>query len=218
MLGFKTKPSLKKIKTPDTSETVGEVLRGVTTASKFSADVADETVKGLWDQLLGKHDFEVKHTASHGDMAAGQEINFKGHTTEHKAKAHKEVTDFGHEYKREITQGESRISRQDQEVQMQVEEILIELKQLINTSEQLSKQYRNIAVAQRPMKAGKYHVSFFSWMIKMIQTARLTLEDSGNWLQAMGSKKRKQNYWGMFKKHGTSFGLSNERSVATQVG
>jgi hypothetical protein len=46
----------------------------------------------------------------------------------------------------------------------------------------------------------------------------MTVEDSGAWLSAMSGKKGKKTYWSEFKKHGTSFGMSNERSVATQTG
>ena len=44
------------------------------------------------------------------------------------------------------------------------------------------------------------------------------VEDSGAWLGKVQGKGAKKGYWGMFKQHGTTFGLSGERSVATQVG
>jgi hypothetical protein len=55
-------------------------------------------------------------------------------------------------------------------------------------------------------------------MLTVIRGARMKVEDSGAWLSTMQGKKGKKNYWAMFKKHGTSFGMSNERQVATQTG
>jgi len=55
-------------------------------------------------------------------------------------------------------------------------------------------------------------------MLSMIQIARRKVEDSGAWLAVMHSKKKSREYGAMAKKHGTTFSLSNERVVATQVG
>src|SRR3989344_5698474 len=71
---------------------------------------------------------------------------------------------------------------------------------------------------QQIVNPGKYHVSFFEWVLLLVRQARMKVEDSSAWLGAFKSKKAKKQYWSMFKKHGTTFGLSNERVVSTQTG
>ena len=92
---------------------------------------------------------------------------------------------------------------------------------LAASSKELEIQFKDVVVEQRIVKPGKYHQSFFEWMLIIVKTARMRVEDAGTWLSVMHGKKNKrhsQNYWQMFKKHGTTFGLSNERVVATQTG
>ena len=61
-------------------------------------------------------------------------------------------------------------------------------------------------------------MNFFEWMLAVIRAAREKVEDSNAWLGTVKGKGAQRNYWNMFKKHGTTFGLSGERAVATQVG
>ncbi len=124
----------------------------------------------------------------------------------------------GIDYQREIVHGERRVSQDNRAIEVKVEEILIELKQLISSSKELENAFKDVAVAQAPVKVGKYHVNFFEWVLSTIKTARARVEESVGWMSAISSKKSKREYWAMFKKHGTTFGLSNERVVATQVG
>ena len=77
---------------------------------------------------------------------------------------------------------------------------------------------KEVAVEQHAVTPGKYHKSFFSWLLSIIRNARMKVEDSGAWLAAMHSKKKSREYGAMAKKHGTTFTLNNERNVATQVG
>jgi hypothetical protein len=74
-------------------------------------------------------------------------------------------------------------------------------------------------MAPAPKEVGKYHQNFFEWVLIQIQQARVRVEDSSSWLGAVNKKGQGQKgYGGMFKKHGTNFGMSNQRSVATQTG
>ena len=71
---------------------------------------------------------------------------------------------------------------------------------------------------QTTENTGTYHQNFFEWMLHMIRQAKEKVEDSEAWLNVSKGKGSKKGYWNMFKKHGTSFALSSEQSVATQVG
>lgn len=169
-----------------------------------------------WDQYLGLADSEEKQKKHAGDLQEGQELDLKDLKKENKEKAHIEP---GLEYVREIVHvGERASDRESQENEAQLRELMAEIKKLADSSKELQMQFKEVAVESRVVKPGKYHKSFFSWMLSMIRNARMKVEDSGAWLAALQSKKKSRQYGAMAKKHGTTFSLSNERVVATQVG
>lgn len=123
------------------------------------------------------------------------------------------------DYNRDILRSSEQISRQEaQMLSKQIEEIIIELKSLIGSSQDLQVEFTQIAMEQTTESVGTYHQNFFEWMLIMIRQAKEKVEDSGAWLSVSKGKGNKKGYWNMFKKHGTSFALSSEQSVATQVG
>ncbi len=86
-------------------------------------------------------------------------------------------------------------------------------------SQELEITYKDMAIEQRIVKPGKYHLNFFQFVLSMVRSARMKIEESSAWLSvAKGKNGKKQNYWQMFKKHGTTFGMSSERAIATQAG
>lgn len=136
-----------------------------------------------------------------------------------KAQEEKKEVEAGIDYFREIIHVEEKaISRENQEIEMQLKEIMAEIKKLADSSKELQMQFKTVAVEQYAVKPGKYHKTFFSWLLSVIRAARTKVEDSGAWLAAMQSKKKSREYWASAKKQGTSFTLNNERTVATQVG
>jgi hypothetical protein len=118
-------------------------------------------------------------------------------------------------------QQESNIARllsQDQAiVKQQVEAVRQELKALVSSLKQLHQEI-GAAVAQDPIEVGVYHLNFYEQLRAFIKMLRLQVEDSRTWLSTHQSRKKKNGYWNKYKKHGTSFGLSNERTLATQTG
>src|SRR3989344_5629978 len=130
-----------------------------------------------------------------------------------------QAVEAGINYTAEIVHAQRRIAHQEnQEMKAQIDQIVFELKHLAKSSTILEAEFREVVVEQRIEKPGKYHVSFFEWMLSVVKSARMRVEDSGAWLALFKSKKKQRGYWQMFKKHGTSFGLSNERVVSTQTG
>ena len=160
------------------------------------------------------------HAGTSGDLLEGQELNFKDlHGKNSPAGEEKANIEPGINYRNEILHGEKRAANlQNQELKNQLQEIAIEIKKLTNSSKELQTQFKDVAIIEHTVTPGKYHKSFFTWMLSMIQTARTKVEDSGAWLAALHSKKKSREYGAMAKKHGTTFSLSNERVVATQVG
>ena len=142
------------------------------------------------------------------------------------SRAKEQKAETGHirahiEYHDEIRKvGERASHAETKQLTRQVQEILMELKKLISSSKTMEMEFADIAVMETPPEVGEYHLSFFDWLLITIKQAREKVEDSGAWLAAVKGKNSKKGggYWDMFKKHGTSFGMSNERSTATSVG
>src|SRR3989344_192468 len=162
-----------------------------------------DAVNDMWAQLLGTSE-HTNASSQQGELAPGQEISFKKKQEKEKLAN----VDPGINYRQDILHGEKRVvQRQSQEIHMQIQEILVELKKLANSSKELQVQFKDVAVAQQPVIAGKYHKAFYEWVLITIRTARMRIEDSANWLAMFQSKKKQKGYWQQFKKHGTSFGL-----------
>jgi hypothetical protein len=180
------------------------------------------------DDLLGLSTHqEQPRNAQEKVMIEGQEV-ILSKSQEEKARAQEEEReepqieagiDYLKNYSREISQvAERAVNRENQELEMQLREIMAEIKKLADSSKELQAQFKSVAVEQYVVTPGKYHKNFFSWLLSMIRSARARVEDSGAWLAAMHSKKKSREYGAMAKKQGTSFTLNNERTVATQVG
>lgn len=99
----------------------------------------------------------------------------------------------------------------------QLEAIRAELKALIASLKNLHQEVQT-AVSQEVVHPGIYHINFYEQLRTFISVLRQQVEDSRTWLSAFSTRKKKMGYWGMYKKHGTTFGLSNERSLATAAG
>ncbi len=223
--------AIKKIKTGvkdliDTNpvEAFRDIGGGVTTSLKD--DLAKQSVNDLWDQLLGTG--ESKYSGgdvSHGEMEEGKEVSlidiltFQNSKTTEKTRETKSHAEPALNYHREITKaGERERQIESRETEKRIEEILTELRQIVSASQELAVQFREVTVEQHIETVGEYHINFFQWVLSIVRAARMRIEDSSSWLSLFKSKKAKQGYWQMFKKHGTTFGLSNERVVATQTG
>lgn len=191
-------------------------------AGSFTNDLFKPAVtKDLWEQLLGveqKDDLEFLQAS--GDIAENEAIDIRA--LERRAgKIEQKVQniDPGLDYHREIRFSQEKISQENESaLAQQIQRIQFELKQLASSSKELETSFAQVTVASAPVNPGKYHLNFFEWVLSVIQSARLRVEESQTWLSLFASKRAKKQYWSMFKKHGTSFGLSNERVVATQTG
>ncbi len=103
------------------------------------------------------------------------------------------------------------------QTRQQIEAIRQELKALSKSIKGLNQEVQ-AAVSQEPVDPGIYHMNFYEQLRSFIAVLRQQIEDSRSWLATFNSRKQKKGYWGMYKKHGTNFGLSSERSLATSAG
>lgn len=139
-----------------------------------------------------------------------------------------QVLEFSKEKKRkellspyfEIHRKEALLFVREQEITQEVEAARAELKQAIKELEKLGQDVAAVekTVEKMPVKPGIYHLSFFERLRQIIRFFRERIEESRTWLGMMASKKRQKRYWALYKKHGTKFGLSAERVIATQAG
>lgn len=108
------------------------------------------------------------------------------------------------------------------QVGREIKAVLQEIKKEIFLLEKKQKmviaEASKLTVAEIPEKPGIYHVRFFEWILSILRDLHKKISESATWLSALNTKKKRKGYWGMFKKHGTKFGLSGERTVATQSG
>jgi hypothetical protein len=111
----------------------------------------------------------------------------------------------------------NRLKTQESQTAQKIEEIRFELKALIKTISNVNKELE-MAVNANVVDAGEYHLAFLDRIKIMLKILRQNINSSGTWLNTMKSRRKERKYWNMYKKKGTSFGLSNERSVSTQVG
>jgi hypothetical protein len=188
-------------------------------AASDLVDVGKKAVSA--DSLDMLRGLEIKDTKnSSGDLTEGQELDLKAlQQAELEAQESKANIEAAMNYHQDIVRtGERLVTKETQEIDMQLQEIMMEIKKLADSSKELQMQFKEVAIEQHTQKPGKYHKSFFTWLFSVVRSARMKVEDSGAWLTAMQSKKKYRQYGEMAKKHGTTFTLSSERNVATQVG
>lgn len=170
----------------------------------------ENIIQGTVSQVFGIEPQKSQPQKESGELHEGEALDLR--------KAKDAAIEPGINYGREIVNVERTTSRKaEHTMQGRIEEILFEIKKLVSSSQELEAQFKDVVVETPIVKPGKYHENFFEWVFSVIKTARMRIEESTGWLSAMHSKKDKK-YWAMFKKHGTTFGLSNERVVSTQTG
>ncbi len=99
----------------------------------------------------------------------------------------------------------------------QIDAVRMELKALAASVKNLNSDIQK-TVSEVPVDPGIYHKNFFERIRSVLRALREQVDDSRTWLALYSNRKQKRGYWGMYKKHGTTFGLSNERTLATQAG
>ncbi len=117
----------------------------------------------------------------------------------------------------EVYQPIRTVVKEEVGIREKLEAVRMELKTLAASIKKFNSQVER-AIEDIPAHPGVYHLNFLTRLRGVIMTLRQNIEDSGSWLALWTTRKKKKQYWGLYKKHGTSFGLSSERNVATQAG
>jgi len=214
------KQKQKVTQTVDSIEAIKDLPRSI---KKTAADEGKKIVADIWKQFLDpnpkneqsstQENQTVNAQKKQGELAPGEEVDLR----QEKKLAHVEP---GIDYVREIVHAERKIQAENShETKVRIQEIIVEIRRLTNSSKELAIQFKDVEKMEHvPSNAGKYHTNFVEWVLSMIRGAREKVDNALSWTSTLKSKKSQRQYWHLFKKHGTSFGLSGERVVSTQVG
>lgn len=206
-------PGAKKKPTQYLDQNPIEALLSIGSDVKDSVknDFGKASVDDARTQIFGT---ETKQESHGGDLEPGHEISLE----KAKHEVH-QLTEMGHEFAQEIIHAGKRASVENsREVQVKIQEILIEIKQLANSTKDLQAEIEVISVEQNTKNAGTYHVNFLEQMVSFLRDLRMNVDDSLTWFSTLRSKKAARQYGVLAKKHGASFTLSHERSAVTQSG
>jgi len=213
-------------------ETGSEVMRSLGEgAVKETKQIARDSATDLVGQLLGL-DLNKTGTASEAQTLTGETTATQTDSVIFDIAKHKSATgelkqstekishaEAAIDYHRNIVEGRKHALKEElNDMQQNIEQIKLELSKLVASSQLLKLEFSEVTVEQQAPTIGQYHLNFYEWMLAVIRSAREKVEDSGAWLGVVKGKGHKKNYWDMFKKHGTTFGLSGERTIATNVG
>lgn len=213
----------QKQKITQTVDSIEAIKDLPSSLKKAAADEGKKVVADIWRTFLNpspkseqsskQNNQEVIKHRKQGELTPGEEVDLR----REKILAHVEP---GIDYVREIVHAERKIQvKEEQETKVRIQEIVVEIRKLTISSKELAIQFKDVEkMEQVPVNAGKYHANFVEWVLSMIRGAREKVDNALSWTTALKSKKSQRQYWHLFKKHGTSFGLSGERVVATQVG
>lgn len=178
----------------------------------------DNSMTDVWKDFFGGFDKKVGEQLQilgtvENELRAGEAVSLK---KEEKVTLSTE----GHmEYFRSVKNADVNPEKnRDVQLDRKVEEIRMEIKSLLAQSKQLETTFKSVAAETRVVNAGRYHETFFTFVLSLLRSANMKLQEGASWLQTAKSKKQQRQYQNMAKKHGTSFTLNNERNVATQVG
>lgn len=181
---------------------------GSNAVDSFKEDFVKGTGRGIVDTFSGK-------ARSFGENENPSEKNLFDRETDLEKKYKRQAR-----WQAEIARKEEKViySRQDREVKLQVQSLQNEIQQLVKASGELAQEV-DVASFQVSPEAGKYHIAFFEKLKNLVKSLRSQVQESAHWLAEFNKKSKKRNfYWGQFKKKGTSFSLSMDRNVATQTG
>lgn len=221
--------STKQAHKPKVTHESVETIHASGTVTGSFKDVKADIVSNLWNTLItgGKNDLssqifgETPGSTHHGqELHPGQAASLKA---EKKSMAPRSE---GHmEYFRKVQNADLLSqNKEDASMDRRVEEIRSEIRKLLATSKQLENTIKQVTVENKVVNAGVYHENFFHFVLALLRSARVRMEEGMSWAgtakakKGQQGKKQQQQYWNMEQKHGTSFSLSSERSTATQTG
>ena len=177
-------------------------------------DIVGGSLTSISEQILGQSE------SGEQQMTEGQELILQAKNVQEKARDQEsQMTAEFMEYKRSVVNAERPAeAKNESEIKQAIQQIQAEIKKLTQTSKLVERTVKDATAEKAPVKPGKYHLSFFEFVLGVIRDATRKLDDTVHFGAVFTSKKQQSKYWNSYKKHGTQFGLSGERTTATQTG
>jgi len=213
--------SVSTKKTPTkgyTNDSLIEQLRDV--GRGVSRNLTQDLVSGVTSDALSS----LFGTPQSGDMKPGQAVSLEKNQPD---VTQSEMPEMPFPWRRRAPEAPrtnvafneslNRLRQEEALVAQKIEEIRMELKALIAALKMVDKQIQK-AVDEELVDPGVYHLTFLDRLKTILRLLRKNLTDSSSWLAVMHSRKKEKRYWNQYKRKGTTFGLSHERVVSTQVG
>lgn len=181
-----------------------ETVRGM--GSHIGKTVANDVVSKIASNALSDIvGARPKIKQQYGEIAPHEHLQFEPET-------HMQPRSHAHELIQAIS------SKDITETKQKLDAVRSELQALSKSIQGLQQEIQT-AVMEMPVDPGIYHLTFFEQLKQILMSIRERVDDSRTWLATWkANAKKKQGYWGLYKKHGTSFGLSSERTLSTQAG
>lgn len=188
-------------------------------------DLVEGSVTSVAEQIIGTskpspEDYLIEGNVVSLDKYKQARLDSARQAKQEKAQEEKpQITAEFMEYKRTVVNAErTGETKTEMEVKRAVDEIRAEIRKLTQTSKLVERTVKDATADQAPIRPGKYHLSFFEFVLGVIRDATRKLEDTVHFGAVFTSKKQQSKYWNSYKRHGTQFGLSGERTTATQTG
>ena len=111
-----------------------------------------------------------------------------------------------------------RFLNKQKEVEKQIESLRDAILKIAKSTQNFSSEVEKAAF-EAPVNPGKYHLGFFETLKRSLELIKKRLDDSASWMQEFN--KRKDHvpfFWAQFKKSGTKYMLSSERSAQMAPG
>ena len=111
-----------------------------------------------------------------------------------------------------------RFLNKQKEVERQIETLRDAILKIAKSTQNFSSEVEKAAF-QAPANPGKYHLGFFETLKNSLELIKKRLDDSAGWMQEFNKRKdRAPFFWAQFKKSGTKYMLSSERSAQMAPG
>ncbi len=186
-----------------TNDSILEALRnvGAGVTRTVAKDVAGKSASDALSSLLG----QLPKTS--GELRENQAIDL----------GHRQERQPGAPVRKLQMERQGLIDADVSRVREELAAVRQELKALSQSIQNFHQEVEK-AIDEVPVNPGVYHVNFLTRLRSILKVLKEQIDDSSVWLNLTSGRKQKKQYWGMYKKHGTKFGLSSERTLATQAG
>jgi len=169
----------------------------------FKASAANSRVDALPSELRPGNDFSVSE-AFRAEESKKQE----------KEQRFREIMMA----KQHEDEDRQRFLNKQKEVERQIETLRDAILKIAKSTQNFSSEVEKAAF-QAPANPGKYHLGFFETLKNSLELIKKRLDDSAGWMQEFNKRKdRAPFFWAQFKKSGTKYMLSSERSAQMAPG